>query len=63
MLERERAIETIMTREQVEAELRFLGAPYPRIANDDILQYILRGYKREMREKVEREEYLNKHGV
>lgn len=63
MLERERAIETIMTREQIEAELRFLGAPYPKIANNDILQYILREYKREMREKVEREEYLNKHGV
>jgi len=63
MLERERAMDSLMTREQIEAELKFLGAPMPRNATDSTLQYILREYKREMREKVERENYLLEHGV
>lgn len=62
-LERERAMDSMMTREQIEAELKFLGAPFPRIATDSTLRYILREYKREMREKVERENYLLEHGV
>ena len=62
-LERERALDSMMTREQVEAELKFLGAPIPRIATDSTLRYILREYKREMREKVERENYLLEHGA
>ena len=62
-LERERALDAMMTREQIEAELKFLGAPFPRIATDTTLQYILREYKREMREKVERDNYLLEHGA
>lgn len=62
-LERDNMMETMLTREQLEAELKFIGAPYPRKAKDSTLVYILREYKRQLREKIEREQYTKEHNI